>query len=71
VSFYTETGSGGEDAVVAQTGVSLSLLDFAFNIPLGYSHTTHLEVGRFKVPYGRAQGRWLVPDIGRRPTASG
>jgi len=55
VSFYTEMGLGGEDSVVAQTGVSLSLLDFAFNIPLGYSHTTYLKVGQFKVPYGREQ----------------
>jgi hypothetical protein len=55
VSFYTELGLGGEDSVVAQTGVSLSLLDFAFNIPLGYSHTTYLKVGQFKVPYGREQ----------------
>jgi hypothetical protein len=55
VSFYTEMGLGGEDAVVATTGVSLSLLDFAFNIPLGSSRTTYLKVGQFKVPYGREQ----------------
>ena len=55
VSFYTEMGLGGEDAVVATTGVSLSLLDFAFNIPLGAGKTTYLKVGQFKVPYGREQ----------------
>ena len=55
VSFYTEMGLGGEDAVVATTGVSLSLLDFAFNIPLGYGKTTYLKIGQFKVPYGREQ----------------
>jgi hypothetical protein len=55
ISFYTEMGLGGEDAVVATTGVSLSLLDFAFNIPLGDGKTTHLKVGQFKVPYGREQ----------------
>ncbi len=55
VSFYTEMGLGGEDAVVATTGVSLSLLDFAFNVPLGYGKTTYLKIGQFKVPYGREQ----------------
>ena len=55
VSFYTEMGLGGEDAVVATTGVSLSLLDFAFNVPLVYSKTTYLKIGQFKVPYGREQ----------------
>jgi hypothetical protein len=55
VSFYTEMGLGGEDAVVATTGVSLSLLDFVFNIPLAGSKTTYLKVGQFKVPYGREQ----------------
>jgi len=55
VSFYTEMGLGGEDAIVATTGVSLGLLDFAFNIPLGGSKTTYLKVGQFKVPYGREQ----------------
>ena len=50
-------GLGGEDAVVATTGVSLSLLDFAFDIPLSFSgnRTTYLKVGQFKVPYGREQ----------------
>jgi phosphate-selective porin O/P len=55
ISFYSEMGLGGEDAVVATTGVSLSLLDFAFNIPLGAGKTTYLKVGQFKVPYGREQ----------------
>ena len=55
VTFYTEMGLGGEDAVVATTGVSLSLLDFAFNVPLLHSATTYLKVGQFKVPYGREQ----------------
>ncbi len=55
VSFYMEMGLGGEDAIVATTGVSLGLLDFAFNIPLAGSKTTYLKVGQFKVPYGREQ----------------
>ncbi|HVV50247.1 MAG TPA: porin [Polyangia bacterium] len=55
ISFYTEMGVGGEDTVVSQTGVSLSLLDFAFGIPLSSSGTTYLKVGQFKVPYGREQ----------------
>ncbi len=46
VSFYMEMGLGGEDAIVAQTGVSLGLLDFAFNIPLGGGQTD--------LPQGRA-----------------
>ncbi len=55
VTFYTEMGLGGEDAVVATTGVSLSLLDFYFDVPLLHSKTTYLKVGQFKVPYGREQ----------------
>ena len=55
ISFYSELGLGGEASIVAQTGVSLSLLDFAFNIPLLGSQTTYLKVGQFKVPYGREQ----------------
>jgi hypothetical protein len=57
VIFHLEMGLGGEDAVVATTGVSLSLLDFAFDIPLSFSgdRTTYLKVGQFKVPYGREQ----------------
>ncbi len=35
--------------------VSLSLLDFVFNMPLLGSQTTYLKVGQFKVPYGREQ----------------
>ena len=53
--FHTELGLGGEDAVVATTGVSLGLLDFVFDIPLFHSRTTYLKVGQFKVPYGREQ----------------
>ncbi len=55
ISFYTEMGVGGEDTIVSQTGVSLSLLDFAFGIPLSPAGTTYLKVGQFKVPYGREQ----------------
>ena len=55
VSFYVEMGLGGEDAVVATTGVSLSLLDFSFEIPILHSQTTYLKVGQFKVPYGSEQ----------------
>jgi hypothetical protein len=57
VGFHMEMGLGGEAAIVAQTAVSLSLLDFAFDIPLSFSgsHTTYLKVGQFKVPYGREQ----------------
>jgi Phosphate-selective porin O and P len=55
VRFRMELGLGGEDTVVATTGVSLSLLDFSFDIPLLHSKTTYLKVGQFKVPYGREQ----------------
>lgn len=55
ISFYMEMGLGGEDTIVSQTGVSLSLLDFAFGIPLSPAGTTYLKVGQFKVPYGREQ----------------
>lgn len=55
ISFYTEMALGGEDTVVSTTGVSLSLLDFSFGIPLTASGTTYLKVGQFKVPYGREQ----------------
>ena len=57
VAFHMEMGLGGEAAIVAQTAVSLSLLDFAFDIPLSRSgdRTTYLKVGQFKVPYGREQ----------------
>jgi hypothetical protein len=57
VSFHMEMGLGGESTLVAQTAVSLSLLDFAFDIPLSLtgSRTTYLKVGQFKVPYGREQ----------------
>jgi hypothetical protein len=54
-SFYMEMGLGGEDTVVSTTGVSLSLLDFSFGIPLTASGRTYLKVGQFKVPYGREQ----------------
>lgn len=37
VAFHLEMGLGGEDAVVATTSVSLSLLEFAFDIPLSFS----------------------------------
>ncbi|HZL16247.1 MAG TPA: porin [Polyangia bacterium] len=57
VTFHLEMALGGEAAIVAQTAVSLSLLDFAFEIPLSLSgnRTTYLKVGQFKVPYGREQ----------------
>jgi hypothetical protein len=55
VGFYSELALGGSDAVNAITGVSLSLLDFAFTIPLFSSRNTYLKVGQFKVPYGREQ----------------
>ncbi len=55
ISFYTELGLGGEASIVAQTAVSLSLLDFYFNVPLAGGRTTYLKVGQFKVPYGREQ----------------
>jgi hypothetical protein len=57
VAFHLEMGLGGESTLVAQTAVSLSLLDFAFDIPLSRSgsHLTYLKVGQFKVPYGREQ----------------
>src|ERR1700722_7001089 len=55
VGFNFELAMGGEDLVVATTGVSLSMLDLSFNIPLLGSKTTYLKVGQFKVPYGREQ----------------
>jgi hypothetical protein len=57
VTFHLEMGLGGEASIVAQTAVSLSLLDFAFEVPLSLSgnRTTYLKVGQFKVPYGREQ----------------
>ncbi|MEO8211706.1 MAG: porin [Myxococcales bacterium] len=55
VSFKLEMALGGEDTVVTKTGVSLSLLDFSFGIPLSPNRTTYLMVGQFKVPYGREQ----------------
>jgi hypothetical protein len=43
---------GGEDVIVAPNpGISLQLLDFSIDIPLGSS--TRLKAGQFKVPYGR------------------
>jgi phosphate-selective porin O/P len=55
VAFYLEMGLGGEASIVAQTAVSLSLLDFSFDIPLLRGGNTYLKVGQFKVPYGREQ----------------
>ncbi len=52
--FHLEMALGGEAAVVAPSpGVSLSLLDMSFDIPIASSKTTYLRVGQFKVPYGR------------------
>ena len=51
-SFNLEFALGGEESIVAQTGVSLSLLDLSVNIPIGFNHS-YLKVGQFKVPYGR------------------
>ncbi len=42
---------GGEDQVVASSGMSLSLLDFSADLPL--TESLRLKVGQFKVPYGR------------------
>ena len=47
-------GLGGETRRGDDWGLA-SLLDFAFNIPLGYGKTTYLKIGQFKVPYGREQ----------------
>ena len=56
VRFRLELGLGGEDAVVAPNpGISLSLLDLTFEVPLLHSQTTYFKVGQFKVPYSREQ----------------
>ncbi len=55
--FYTELALGGEAAVNATTGVSLDLLDLYFTVPLTSRGNTRLQIGQFKVPYGR---EWLT-----------
>ncbi len=51
-SFNVELALGGEESIVATTGVSLGLLDLSANIPLPFDGS-YLKVGQFKVPYGR------------------
>ena len=53
VRFNAEMAMGGEDTVVAQTGVGLSLLDLSVEVPLHFLGNTYIKVGQFKVPYGR------------------
>ena len=53
-TFNAELALGGEDAIAAQTGVSLGLLDLSVNLPLRFVNPrSYLKVGQFKVPYGR------------------
>lgn len=49
-----EMALGGENAIAAQTGVSLSLLELNVDVPLSFlGESSYLRVGQFKVPYGR------------------
>ena len=52
-TFNAEMALGGEAGIAATTGVSLSLLDFSVNVPLGFFNKSYLKIGQFKVPYGR------------------
>lgn len=51
VKFDIQWAYGGEETVAASPGVSLSLLDFNFDVPVVAG--TRLKVGQFRVPYGR------------------
>lgn len=51
VLFDVNTAYGGEDTIAASPGVSLGLLDFAFDAPFVLG--TRVKVGQFRVPYGR------------------
>ncbi len=54
VSFNAELTLGGEEAIAATSGVSLSLLDLSINLPLRFLNaSSYVKVGQFKVPYGR------------------
>jgi hypothetical protein len=49
-----EMALGGENAVSAASGVSLSLLELNVDVPLGFmGEHSYVRVGQFKVPYGR------------------
>jgi len=49
-----EMALGGENAVSASTGVSLSLLELNVDVPLRFlGEHTYIRIGQFKVPYGR------------------
>lgn len=53
-TFNAELTLGGEEAIAATTGVSLSLLDLSINLPLRFLNaSSYVKVGQFKVPYGR------------------
>jgi len=51
--FQLELALGGEAPVVAQTGVSLSLLDLSVDLPVHLLGNASLRIGQFKVPSGR------------------
>jgi hypothetical protein len=51
--FQLELALGGEAPVVAQTGVSLALLDLSLDLPVHLLGDASLRIGQFKVPYGR------------------
>ena len=51
VKYNTEWVGAAEDVNGSNNG--LTLLDFSFDVPLWFSHSTWLKVGQFKVPYGR------------------
>jgi hypothetical protein len=54
LSFNFQIALGGEDLVVSPNpGITLGLLDLAFNIAI--SPKVYLKVGQFLVPYGREQ----------------
>lgn len=52
-AFQLELALGGEAPIVADTGVSLSLLDLSIDLPLHVLGNGYVRIGQFKVPYGR------------------
>lgn len=64
MQYFLQMAFGGEEEVKAPNpGVSLNLLDFSVEIPVG---PAKLRLGQFKVPYGRERltdtGRMLFAD---------
>ncbi len=55
-SFNFQLAMGGEDLVLAPNpGITIGLLDLAFNISLTRDGGTYLKIGQFLVPYGREE----------------